>query len=334
MRTSPRFLFLQTNQRCNLRCTHCHYWKKDDSDSENYISRQTRRMLMGEFKALGGETVVTCGGEPMLDTEVYFGLCADARQTGLKLFSVINGTRVSTANMALRMVEEGPTAITVSLDHWKAEEHDRLRGVKGSHAAAVRAIKFLVAAGTMRKPYTPIYAMTILSEDTWRTLDRFYEFAYGELCVNKLKLNVAQPTFQGSGCDEYFEGSRITDIPACMATIRKCDAEFGIRRNPQWLADVEMYFRSVNKTAQALKGWSGSDGTEEAICNSYDRNIMVDVYGYAGLCFSPVFPHFPVTEPGELTRLWNTQVLRDCMVGCKRFCGISHSVRASESTLK
>lgn len=38
----PRFMFVQTNQRCNLKCTHCEYWKLDDDDRANYLSTERR----------------------------------------------------------------------------------------------------------------------------------------------------------------------------------------------------------------------------------------------------------------------------------------------------
>jgi MoaA/NifB/PqqE/SkfB family radical SAM enzyme len=31
----PRFLFLQVNKRCNLRCVHCAFWRDNDDDKPN-----------------------------------------------------------------------------------------------------------------------------------------------------------------------------------------------------------------------------------------------------------------------------------------------------------
>lgn len=338
--TGPRFLFLQTNQRCNLRCTHCHYWHLNDNYSKEYLSLKRRRQIVREFADIGGQTVVTCGGEPMLDLEAYFDLMQACREYGLGCMSVINGTQVQTVEMAQAMCMDGPSEITVSLDHWIPEEHDRLRGVKGSHAMAVRAIECLLKARAETRDL-PIYVMTILSEDTWPTLDKFYEFVFslgidlGTEAVNKLKLNVIQPTFQGKGKDLYFDGARVSDVDACMEMIRACDTHWNIPRNPAWLADVEMYLRSVNSCASRLIGW-GNAGTTEAICNSYDRNIMIDLYGKAKLCFSNSYPAVQLNVKGDLKEFWETSSLpiRDAMIGCKQFCGISHSVRKSTSLLR
>ncbi len=333
--TPPRFMFLQTNQRCNLRCTHCEYWRNDDDQKASYVSLEGRRELVREFAALGGQNVVTCGGEPMLDLEEYFDLMGACRAHGVGCLSVVNGTRIQSAAVADRMIAEGPTEITISLDHWQPEENDRLRGVQNAHRMAVQALRLLLEARTRAGAKTPIYVMTILSEDTWPTLERFYEFALDELGVDKLKLNVLQPTFQGVGHDTYFAGARVSDVAACMAAIRKCDARWHLERNPKWLDDVEMYLTSVTACASPLLGWSNR-GTTEAICNSYDRNIMIDLYGRAKLCFSGSFPSVHLVQSGDLTRFWQSDSvpIRESMLGCKQWCGISHSVRASSSLVR
>lgn len=338
-RPPPQFLFLQTNQRCNLKCTHCEYWKLNDDGRAGYLPLERRRELVAEFADLGGGAIVTCGGEPMLDLDDYFDLMQTARSNGLRALSVVNGTRIKTSFMAERMLLDGPTEVTISLDHWIPTDHDRLRGAFGSFQAATAALSLLVAA-RRRLGYSarqmPIYAMTILSEDTWPTLDRFYELALERLGVDKLKLNPIQPTFQGlRGEDAYFESARVRDVDACMAMIRKCDERFGIARNPAWLQAVEMHLRSVGACSSRLLGWDNR-GTTEAICNSYDRNIMIDLHGVARLCFSSTYPGAQLERRGDLAAFWNQVSLpiRDRMVGCKQFCGISHSVRREPSLLR
>lgn len=336
MRPPPTHIFLQTNQRCNLRCTHCNYWQHSDADRANYLSLERRRGLVKEFAELGGKYVVTCGGEPTLDLEDLFDLTAAARSSGLGCLTVTNGTRINSAERAERMLAEGPSEITLSLDHWQVQANDRLRGRPGAHNAVCTALDYLLTAREKMGARTPIYVMTILSEDTWPTLDCFFQFVLVELGADKLKLNVLQPTFGQNGPDEYFQGSRVSDVAACIEMIRFCDEHFGLMRNPKWLADVEMYLRSVEAHASdLLRGWATPDGTHGEICNSRDRNIMVDLYGKARLCFSH---HFPASSlrGGDLADFWHSQSLfaRDQMEGCKRWCGISHSVRASSSLRK
>ena len=118
MRQPPRFLFIDVNRRCNYKCQHCEYWKNDDIDKENYISIERRNWIITEFAEMArtNGTVVICGGESMLDREEYFAIAKQCMKRSLKCFSVVNGSNVKSEKMADRMILEGPTEITVSLN--------------------------------------------------------------------------------------------------------------------------------------------------------------------------------------------------------------------------
>jgi len=91
----PRFLFMETNKSCNLRCTHCDFWQRDDANKANYLSRQRKSEIVAEFAPLTPDgALVIWGGEPMLALDEYFAMCADARRAGLRALSVVNGTRI------------------------------------------------------------------------------------------------------------------------------------------------------------------------------------------------------------------------------------------------
>lgn len=110
----------------------------------------------------------------MLDLGDYFDLTGECLRLGLGCFSVINGTRVKDRAMAERMIAEGPSEITVSLNSQDAEVHDRTRGVTGAFDMAVRALRLLVAAreaSADRKPR--VYAMAVVCEETYRELEAF-----------------------------------------------------------------------------------------------------------------------------------------------------------------
>jgi hypothetical protein len=95
-----------------------------------------------------------------------------------------------------------------------------------------------------------------------------------------------------------------------------------------------MYFRSLNKAADVARGWSSRTGTDEHICNTYERNIMVDHYGVARLCFSTMFPGFTLAARGDLQKFWySAEFIRRSMRKCNQYCGISHSVRRETSTI-
>ena len=349
MISPPRFMFVELNRRCNLRCEHCTYWTRSD-DRAFYLSKERIGELAAEFAEMNPEgTLVTCGGEPMLDPDEYFHYTATARRLGLGCFSVINGTRVTRVN-AERLLREGPSEITVSLDSPYAEKHDAWRGVKGSWEVATRAVSRLVG---LRKGILPkINVMMIVCERSYRDLDAYYDLVLNRLGADRAKLNIIQPTFGASpGEDEFFSRNIVQDVPALVALLQACDTKYGLRLNPVWIKQVEGYFESLLRPQQVCiptarlhgpaskeprRGWNSQMGTVDHICNTYDRNIMVDAAGFARLCFSHGFRGMQLKKRGDLRQFWFefAEPIRASMRQCNRYCGISHSVRKQHATVK
>jgi len=342
MKTPPRFLFLTINEVCNLRCQHCLYWKSKRRPS---ITVQRQLQIVEEFAELSpGGKVVICGGEPMLDEEAYFGVCATSRRLGLRTLSVVNGTRVRSSADAYRMVTEGPDEVSVSLDHPRAEMHDKIRGTRGSHAWAVRSLDLLLRARkTENRPR--IYVMGLLCRSTYPLLDEFYHLVLASIGADKLKLNAVQPTFlitRGEGgqepeSDDFFARESQVDPDELRWLLSWCDAKYRLQLNPTWVDHVTSYFRSLWRVPEETLrlGWMCGIDTSAHICDSCDRNVMVDLDGRASLCFSRAFRSQQLSRPGDLKKFWKgADDVRKEMGTCNRICGISHSVRCSSATQK
>ena len=337
MTPPPRFLFMEVNKRCNLRCTHCDFWQRDDDDRSGYLPRERKRQVIDEFAALSPDgSLVICGGEPMLDLEEYFAMCADARAAGLRVLSVVNGTCIRTPALAERMVLSGPHEISISLDAPDEAENDRARGVQGAYRLATGAVRLLVAARDAHpQAGAKIIVMGLVYASNFRRIPAFYDLVLDELRADKLKLNFLQPSFGQSGkLDPWFAAESGVDADELVALIRAADATHGLGLNPEWLRKVGTYFRSVAAAHDRERGWRSSCGKSEQLCNIYDRNIMVNHHGMARLCFSKEFRGEPLVRPGDLTRFWKgAGDIRRQMRACRAFCGISHSVREQSSTL-
>ncbi|MGF1453742.1 MAG: radical SAM protein [Alphaproteobacteria bacterium] len=336
----PRFVFMEVNKRCNLKCTHCDFWQRDDDDRANYLSLEQKRSILEEFAEINPEgNLVICGGEPMLDLEEYFGLAAAARQNGIRVLSVVNGTRIRRAEMAERMVREGPNEISISLNSHIPALHDETRGVPGAFEKATEAIRLLVdAKRRLGAEDTRIYVMGLIFGRNYREIDGFYDFVLNDLGADQLKLNFIQPSFGQAGeIDPFFEAESDVDGDEIVDIISRCNEKYGLGLNPIWIGQVGMYFRSLAKINKddRKRGWGASKGTDEHICNTYNRNIMINHYGVARLCFSVGFPGKVLEKRGDLTSFWaGANGIRARMRKCNQFCGISHSVRRESSTEK
>lgn len=338
-RPPPRFLFVDIGGRCNLRCKSCEYWAAPPDDPGQVATAERRLELIGEFATLSpGGSVVLCGGENLLDLDGYFLMTTACARLGLRCLSVTNGTVIREEGLAERLIREGPSAITVSLNSHREEVHDRTRGVPGSHRLAVGALRLLVEARRRLGARTPVFAMAVVCEQNYRDLDPFYDFVLNDVGADKLKLNFLQPTFgpaDPGGEDVFFAENVVADEEDLASVIAACDRKHRLGLNPAWLEQVRVYHRSVRRNGNALQGWRAAAGTERPLCNSYDRNIMIDRRGLARLCFSTAFPAARLARPGDLRRFWETSDwIRERMRTCRRYCGISHSVRSEEATLK
>lgn len=336
MRLPPRFLFLEVNKRCNLRCQHCDFWQRDDADRENYLSTERKAEVIEEFAAMSPHgSVVICGGEPMLDLEEYFAICAAARQNGLRVLSVVNGTRIRNAAMADRMVLEGPHDVSISLNAHTAELHDRTRGVKGAFAKATNALRLLVAARDRHpEAHARVFVMGLIYRSNYEHIDAFYDFVLNDIGADRLKLNFLQPSFGQTGeVDAFFAQESGVDAEKLVALIDDANRKYDLHLNPVWRDQVGMYFHSLEGMTDLDRGWASRTTTSQHICNTYDRNIMVNHYGEARLCFSRGFRGETLAEYGDLQKFWDgANDIRAKMRDCNQFCGISHSVRAQSST--
>jgi pyruvate-formate lyase-activating enzyme len=330
-------------ESCNLRCTHCTFWQRPNTlksrggwtDVRRQEHKQRREGIVGEFASLNSRgVVVTHGGEALLDWDDYMGFCRLCRQYGLKLFTVTNGTAIASSQRATEIALEGPSEISVSFDSMRPEVHDALRGVEGAHGKAVMAIGRLRAAREALGVPLKIYAMLLVGKSTYEELDAAYDFAFNALGVDKLKLNMVQPSFgNASGVDEFFARESKVDPDRLQEILWRVDAKYALGFNPVWIKQVVMYFRSFQDNPLVDRGWLGDLATAEHICNSYDRNIWLSDRSVMQLCCDSRWAGREWKQSGDLRAFWEAaKPQRDQMASCNRLCGISHSLRNTSST--
>jgi len=324
----PRFLYLTANQRCNLRCAHCAFWQKGHNE---HPPDTLHERVLEEFAEIAADNaaVCICGGENLLDPEPFYAITRKCRALGLRCLVVLNGTVKHDVD---KLLLEGPTQITLSLDSPYPETHDSIRGVAGAWQRTVNFAHLLVGRSAALGLSTPLYAMAVTCERNYRDLDRFFGLVQDELRLDKLKLNFLQPTFGASPPDTYFAENVIKDPDALVSILANVDTKYGIGWNPGWIEAVWDYHASIKRNGDALSGWAHQGRTSLHICNSYERNIMVDQDGVARLCYYPAFSSRRLTQKGDLSALW-VGADRASMRQCNRYCGISHSVRRESARL-
>lgn len=336
----PKFLFLHVGSECNLKCQHCHFWLSDTRHHPNRISVATMSEIIAEFAGMNPSgKVVICGGEPMLEYERYMGVCQAVRENGLRVFNASNGYGVHTDERARDLVARGPHEFTVSLDSHLPEVHDEIRGRKGSYEAAVKAVRRLVAArDALGAHETKIFVMVLLTSATFDHLRDLYKLVLHDLKADKLKVNGLQPSFGvHSGTtpsDNFFATYSQLDVNRLREELLFCNEEFKLNLNPVWLEQFCGYYRDLQGHPDMNRGWDLDLKTIEHICNCYERNLVVGLYGEVSHCYSfHNFPPLRYQQRGDLARFWESNNQREAMKTCNRLCSIGHSNRNVSASL-
>jgi MoaA/NifB/PqqE/SkfB family radical SAM enzyme len=123
----PGELYIETTNRCNLRCRTCpQHWGMDETSAD--LSPAQVRRILGLFP--GVSRVVLHGiGEPLLNRELP-SIVREVKRTGAYTLFNSNGLLLR-GRIARSLVEEGLDELRVSVDSATPETYEVVRGVDG-----------------------------------------------------------------------------------------------------------------------------------------------------------------------------------------------------------
>jgi radical SAM protein with 4Fe4S-binding SPASM domain len=138
----PRYVVWELTLRCDLACRHC--GSRAGKARPDELTLAEALGVVDELAELGTYEITFIGGEAYLYAE-WLEVVKAARARGIRA-TLTTGGRQFTEALAKRAAEAGLQAVGVSVDGLEAA-HDRLRNLKGSYAAALRALDAARAAG-------------------------------------------------------------------------------------------------------------------------------------------------------------------------------------------
>lgn len=150
--------------KCNLKCKFCAA-DFENKDIEHPMSRYAD--VLKDMKESGIDTIYLSGGEPLL-WEGIFDVIKFGKGYEIKMTLGTNGT-ILNEEKAKKLNESEIDKVFVSLDHYKKEKHDFLRG-SGVFEQAVKGVKLL-------KDYE-IYTRidSIVWRENYQSLKEFVDF--------------------------------------------------------------------------------------------------------------------------------------------------------------
>lgn len=147
---SLRYLELQINRRCNLKCKHCYIGMQEAIE----LSIKDIELILAEFEAMQGLRLLLTGGEPLLHRE-FAQINKILTDYAFRKILFTNGLLLTRNILETLNVDE----LQISVDGLESG-HEALRG-KGTFRKTIKAIKMAVKAGFSVSVSTMIHSKNL-----------------------------------------------------------------------------------------------------------------------------------------------------------------------------
>jgi radical SAM protein len=136
----PFIAIWEVTQACDLACVHCRASAQPDRNPME-LSTDEGKQLIDQIAALKVPVFVLTGGDPIKRPDL-FELIGHARSAGVRVSLTPSATPLLTKEIVVRLKEAGLARLAVSMDGAIAETHDAFRGMSGSFARTLDAIRW------------------------------------------------------------------------------------------------------------------------------------------------------------------------------------------------
>jgi len=157
---APSRVYWEVTGACDLACRHCRAEAQACADPSELSTRAAKRLLGQLAEAKPAPHVIFTGGDPLKRPDL-FELIADARALGLQVSVSPSATPLLDEAAIDRLADAGVSAISLSIDRVRAEDHDALRGVPGCFERTMLAAKRAKARDLMFQVNTLVSRETI-----------------------------------------------------------------------------------------------------------------------------------------------------------------------------
>jgi AdoMet-dependent heme synthase len=163
----PFLVIWEITQACDLACKHCRAAAQPLRNPWELTTDEGKR-LIDDVAELRVPIFVFTGGDPIKRPDVY-DLVGYARSRGVHPALTPSATPLLTRDAIFRFKESGLARLAVSLDGSTPEIHDAVRGVAGTYARTLAAVRWANEAGL------PVQVHTTVSRHNAKDLDRLAE---------------------------------------------------------------------------------------------------------------------------------------------------------------
>ncbi len=239
---------------CPQNCSYCY--------NKNRVGRQmdteTIKRVITELKKMGVVWLGFTGGEPLLNKDIVDIVKSAGNDCALKLFTT--GTNL-TEQLASDLREAGLLYVSVSLDHWQEDEHDRARGCQGAYKTALRALDIFKNTEGIHISVSAVVSKDMLQKNQ---VEEFIQFLL-KLNIHEVWLSEAKPSGEA---------------------FWKKDAVITAEEQRHLIELQDKYNKSGKVTINYLGHF---ESKEHFGCNAGNKMVYVDAFGEVSPCvFTPM----------------------------------------------
>ena len=168
---------------CPQNCEYCYNKDRKGTPLDTSIIKQVIR----DLKELGVVWLGFTGGEPLCNKDIVKITETAGDDIALKLFTT--GCTL-TKETASDLRNAGLFSVSVSLDHWRAEEHDRLRKYAGAYRTALEALDMFKSLGDVHVGVSAVLSKEMIAQNQ---VEEFLDFLI-RLEIHEAWLSEAKPS--------------------------------------------------------------------------------------------------------------------------------------------
>ena len=156
----PLAVLFEVTHRCNLGCAHCYLTEGPvgrPKPTREELTLDEIRPVLDQLAEAGTFFLTLTGGEVFMRRD-FLEIVAHARARGFSVTVFTTGTLL-TPETATELADLQPLSVEVSIYSARAEVHDRVTQIPGSHARSLRALRLLRDRGVIILIKSPVMSL-------------------------------------------------------------------------------------------------------------------------------------------------------------------------------
>ena len=193
----PTWVYISLSHACNFDCQMCGVKKILKNHSLDFPLIE--RVLAEIADWHSDSTILLTGGEPFLRSDI-FDIINSSVSRGIQTEVVTNGSLISNASMARKIIDAGLKNIAISVDGASFKTHDEIRGVAGAYKKAAEALGYLIQEKKAKGSGPQISVWTTIMKENLQELSDIALWAnnLGVECLVYHPVIVAQEDMQNT----------------------------------------------------------------------------------------------------------------------------------------